>query len=59
MASVLPIAPPLAPADPDPSFAELLAGRPHLSMHVLDGLLVEGVPLARIAITPDSLKYSI
>ena len=45
MASVLP----LAPNDPDPSFAELLAGRPHLSMHALDGLLVEGVPLARIA----------
>ena len=45
MATVLP----LAQNDPDPSFAELLAGRPHLSMHALDGLLVEGVPLARIA----------
>src|SRR3954471_2560196 len=40
---------PIAPADPDPSFAELLAARPHLSMHALDGLVVEGVPLARIA----------
>ena len=40
---------PLALTDPDPSFAELLAGRPHLSMHALDGLLVEDVPLARIA----------
>ena len=32
-----------------PSFAELLAARPHLSMHALDGLTVEEVPLARIA----------
>ena len=40
---------PLASADPDPSFAELLAARPHLAMHALDGLMVEGVPLARIA----------
>ena len=40
---------PIRPADPDPSFAELLAGRPHLSMNALDGLTVEGVPLARIA----------
>ncbi|HYZ30662.1 MAG TPA: diaminopimelate decarboxylase [Crenalkalicoccus sp.] len=39
---------PLA-ADPDPSFAELIAGRPHLSLHALDGLTVEDVPLARIA----------
>jgi diaminopimelate decarboxylase len=35
--------------DPDPSFAELLAGRPHLTMHALDGLTMEEVPLARIA----------
>lgn len=40
---------PVAHADPDPSFAELLAARPHLSMHAHDGLTVEGVPLARIA----------
>ena len=40
---------PISPADPDPSFAELLAARPHLSMHAMDGLTVEEVPLARIA----------
>jgi diaminopimelate decarboxylase len=34
---------------PDPTFAELLAGRPHLSQHAFDGLTVEDVPLARIA----------
>ena len=45
MASPLPI----AQADADPSFAEMLALRPHLSLHALDGLTVEEVPLARIA----------
>jgi diaminopimelate decarboxylase len=40
---------PLPISDPDPSFAELLAARPHLAMHAHDGLLVEEVPLARIA----------
>jgi diaminopimelate decarboxylase len=40
---------PLLPADADPSFAELLAGRPHLTMHAQDGLVMEEVPLARIA----------
>ena len=40
---------PLATPGEDPSFAELLAARPHLSLHALDGLLVEEVPLARIA----------
>ncbi|MBK1660696.1 diaminopimelate decarboxylase [Paracraurococcus ruber] len=40
---------PLTSADPDPSFAELIAARPHLSAHAMDGLLVEEVPLARIA----------
>jgi diaminopimelate decarboxylase len=34
---------------PDPSVAELLAARPHLSMHAQDGLVLEGVPLKRIA----------
>lgn len=34
---------------PDPTPAELIAARPHLSMHAHDGLLMEGVPLARIA----------
>jgi diaminopimelate decarboxylase len=39
------------PADtaPDPTIAELLAARPHLRMHAMDGLLVEDVPLNRIA----------
>jgi diaminopimelate decarboxylase len=46
MASPLPLS---AAEDPDPSFAELVAARPHLSAHALDGLLVEEVPLARIA----------
>lgn len=41
-------APLLAP-DEDPSFAELIAGRPHLSSHAMDGLTMEEVPLAAIA----------
>ncbi|WP_337877434.1 diaminopimelate decarboxylase [Elioraea sp.] len=36
-------------AQADPSFAELLALRPHLAMAPESGLMVEGVPLARIA----------
>ncbi|WP_149535847.1 diaminopimelate decarboxylase [Siccirubricoccus phaeus] len=40
---------PLPPETPDPSFAELIAARPALSLHAQDGLLVEEVPLARIA----------
>ncbi len=35
--------------DPDPTTAELIAARPHLSMHAMDGLLVEGVPLNAVA----------
>ena len=35
--------------DPDPTTAELIAARPHLSMHAMDGLLIEGVPLNAIA----------
>lgn len=42
-------APAASPADADPSFAELIAARPHLSMHALDGLTMEEVPLARVA----------
>lgn len=34
---------------PDPSFADLLAARPALRMDALAGLMMEGVPLARIA----------
>ena len=41
-------APALDPGN-DPSFAELLAQRPHLSRHAHDGLVMEDVPLARIA----------
>ena len=33
----------------DPSPAELVAARAHLNVHALDGLLLEDVPLARIA----------
>ncbi len=35
--------------DPDPTAAELIVARPHLSMHAMDGLLMEGVPLNAIA----------
>ena len=35
--------------DDDPTAAELIAARPHLSMHAMDGLVVEGVPLNAIA----------
>jgi diaminopimelate decarboxylase len=40
--------PPSAPAD-QPSIAELLASRPHLTLHAMDGLVLEAVPLNRIA----------
>jgi diaminopimelate decarboxylase len=40
---------PIAPDSADPTFDELLAARPALSWHAHDGLLVEDVPLARIA----------
>ncbi|MBR0652593.1 diaminopimelate decarboxylase [Roseomonas terrae] len=44
------MASPLALTDADdPSFAELLALRPHLALHAMDGLVMEEVPLARIA----------
>ena len=35
--------------NPDPSTADLIAARPHLSLHAMDGLLMEGVPLNAIA----------
>jgi diaminopimelate decarboxylase len=41
--------PTTAGPDPDPDFAELIAARPHLSAHAFDGLVLEEVPLARIA----------
>lgn len=34
---------------PDPSIAELIAARPHLSMDAMDGLVIDDVPLAGIA----------
>ena len=34
---------------PDPSIAELIALRPHLRLHAMDGLLMEDVPLNRVA----------
>jgi diaminopimelate decarboxylase len=34
---------------PDPTIAELIAARPHLRMHAMDGLVMEDVPLNRIA----------
>ncbi|NKC33939.1 diaminopimelate decarboxylase [Falsiroseomonas selenitidurans] len=40
---------PLLHPDPDPSFTELLAIRPQLRMDPLAGLMLEEVPLARIA----------
>ncbi len=37
------------PADADPTPAELIAARPQLAMHAMDGLLLGGVPLNAIA----------
>jgi len=34
---------------PDPTIAELLAARPHLRLHAMDGLVMEDVPLRQIA----------
>ena len=41
--------PPCTPPDADPAGAELIAARPHLRMHAMDGLSIEDVPLNRIA----------
>ena len=38
-----------APTDADPTAADLLAARPHLSMHAMDGLCLDGLPLAGVA----------
>jgi len=40
---------PAALTGADPTFAELLAARPQLTAHAMDGLLLEGVPLAAVA----------
>jgi diaminopimelate decarboxylase len=37
------------PPPADPTIAELLAVRPHLTMHAMDGLVLESAPLNRIA----------
>ena len=37
------------PAPTDPTTAELIAARPHLRMHAMDGLLLDGVALNAIA----------
>ena len=34
---------------PDPTAAELIAARPHLAMHAMDGLVIDDVPLHAIA----------
>jgi diaminopimelate decarboxylase len=34
---------------PDPTAAELIAARPHLAMHAMDGLVIDDVPLNAIA----------
>lgn len=34
---------------PDPTIAELIAARPHLRLHAMDGLVMEDVPLNRVA----------
>ncbi len=40
---------PVLTADDEPSFADLIASRPALRMHALDGLLLDGVPLGAVA----------
>ena len=37
------------PDDDDPGIADLVAARPHLAMHAMHGLLMEGVPLHAVA----------
>src|ERR1700722_329061 len=34
---------------PDPTIAELIAARPHLRLHAMDGLVMDDVPLHRVA----------
>ena len=36
-------------SEPDPTVAELIAARPHLTMHASDGLVLEDVPLNAVA----------
>ena len=37
------------PDTPEPTTAELIAGRPHLALHAMDGLVIDDVPLNAIA----------
>jgi diaminopimelate decarboxylase len=39
----------VVPDTPEPTAAELIAARPHLAMHAMDGLLIDDVPLNAIA----------
>jgi len=41
--------PAVSPHRSEPSIAELIAARPHLAMHAMDGLMIDEVPLNRIA----------
>jgi diaminopimelate decarboxylase len=43
------MATPATPDTPDPTIAELIAARPQLSMHAMDGLVIDDVPLNAIA----------
>src|SRR5947208_5135153 len=36
---------------PEPGIAELIAARPHLTMHAMDGLVIDDVPVNQIADT--------
>ena len=38
-----------APDTPEPTAAELIAARPHLTMHAMDGLVIDDVPLNAVA----------
>jgi diaminopimelate decarboxylase len=43
------MATPATPDTPDPTIAELIAARPQLAMHAMDGLVIDDVPLNAIA----------
>jgi diaminopimelate decarboxylase len=38
-----------APDTPEPTAAELIAARPHLTLHAMDGLVIDDVPLNAVA----------
>lgn len=39
----------MSPSGPAPDLQDLLTARPHLSLHALDGLCLEGIPLQSVA----------